>query len=178
LVLPIGRPKALGPLPPITHSQHRRNQAIFRVFHTSELGGHNCRATLARADDGTAAALRPGAFLSHPKKRRFHTGYFESEPPAEEADKRQFGYSRDRRSDCVQVVIGLIVTPEGFPVAYEVLAGNTSDKTTLRSFLQRIEAQYGKADRIWLMDRKRVTNPRVDSGPEGAVTCELLKAGA
>jgi transposase len=79
--------------------------------------------------------------------------YFESEPPAEEADKRQFGYSRDRRSDCVQVVIGLIVTPEGFPVAYEVLAGNTSDKTTLRSFLQRIEAQYGKADRIWLMDR-------------------------
>ena len=79
--------------------------------------------------------------------------YFESEPPLEEEDKRQFGYSRDRRSDCVQVVIGLIVTPEGFPLAYEVLAGNTSDKTTLRSFLQRIEAQYGKADRIWLMDR-------------------------
>jgi transposase len=79
--------------------------------------------------------------------------YFESEPPLEETDKRRFGYSRDRRSDCVQVVIGLIVTPEGFPVAYEVLAGNTSDKTTLRTFLQQIEAQYGKADRIWLMDR-------------------------
>ena len=88
---PISRPKALGPLPPITHSQHRRNQAIFRVFHASELDGHNCQATLAKADDGTAAALRPGAFLSHPKKRRFHTGYFESQPPLEEEDKRQFG---------------------------------------------------------------------------------------
>ena len=56
-------------------------------------------------------------------------------------------------SDCVQVVIALIVTPEGFPMAYEVLAGNTVDKTTLREFLQKIERQYGKAERIWLMDR-------------------------
>jgi transposase len=51
------------------------------------------------------------------------------------------------------VVIGLIVTPEGFPLAYEVLPGNTSDKTTLRKFLRKIEEQYGKAERIWLMDR-------------------------
>jgi transposase len=79
--------------------------------------------------------------------------YFESEPPADEADKRRYGYSRDKRSDCVQVVIALIVTPEGFPVAYEILPGNTADKTTLRSFLQKIEAQYGKAQRIWVMDR-------------------------
>lgn len=79
--------------------------------------------------------------------------YFESDPPLEEDDKRRFGYSRDRRSDCVQVVIALIVTPEGLPIAYEVLAGNTADKTTLRGFLQRIEAQYGKARRTWLMDR-------------------------
>ena len=79
--------------------------------------------------------------------------YFESEPPFGEDDKRKFGYSRDKRPDCVQVVIALIVTPEGFPVAYEVLAGNTSDKTTLRAFLQKIEAQYGKAQRIWVMDR-------------------------
>ena len=79
--------------------------------------------------------------------------YFESDPPFEETDKRQFGYSRDKRSDCVQVVIGLIVTPEGFPLAYEVLPGNTSDKTTLRRFLRKIEEQYGKAERIWLMDR-------------------------
>ena len=79
--------------------------------------------------------------------------YFESAPPLAEDDKRRFGYSRDKRSDCVQVVIALIVTPQGFPLAYEVLAGNTSDKTTLREFLQKIEAQYGKAERIWLRDR-------------------------
>jgi transposase len=79
--------------------------------------------------------------------------YFESEPALSEDDKRRFGYSRDKRSDCVQVVIALIVTPQGFPLAYEVLAGNTSDKTTLREFLQKIETQYGKAERIWLMDR-------------------------
>ena len=79
--------------------------------------------------------------------------YFESEPPFPEGDKRQYGYSRDKRSDCVQVVIALIVTPEGFPLAYEVMAGNTSDKTTLKDFLAKIEKQYGKAQRIWVMDR-------------------------
>jgi transposase len=79
--------------------------------------------------------------------------YFESEPPFGEEDKRKFGYSRDKRPDCVQVVIALIVTPEGFPLAYEVMPGNTSDKTTLKDFLQRIEKQYGKAQRIWVMDR-------------------------
>jgi DDE family transposase len=79
--------------------------------------------------------------------------YFESAPPFGEGDKRQFGYSRDKRPDCVQVVIALIVTPEGFPLAYEVLAANTSDKTTLAAFLKKIEAQYGKAERIWVMDR-------------------------
>lgn len=79
--------------------------------------------------------------------------YFESAPPFGQGDKRQFGYSRDKRSDCVQVVIALVVTPEGFPLAYEVLAGNTSDKTTLAAFLKKIEAQYGKAERIWVMDR-------------------------
>ena len=79
--------------------------------------------------------------------------YFESDPPFPEGDKRRYGYSRDKRSDCVQVVIALVVTPEGFPLAYEVMAGNTSDKTTLREFLKKIEQQYGKADRIWVMDR-------------------------
>jgi transposase len=72
--------------------------------------------------------------------------YFESTPDFGENDKRKFGYSRDKRSDCVQVVIALVVTPEGFPLAYEVLAGNTSDKTTLRAFLKKIEEQYGKAN--------------------------------
>ena len=79
--------------------------------------------------------------------------YFESAPPEDPEDIRRFGYSRDKRSDCVQVVIALIVTPEGFPMAYEVLSGNTADKTTLGEFLQKIEAQYGKSDRIWVMDR-------------------------
>ncbi|MFN0079605.1 MAG: IS1634 family transposase, partial [Prosthecobacter sp.] len=79
--------------------------------------------------------------------------YFESDPPDDPKDKRRFGYSRDKRGDCVQVVIALIVTPEGFPLAYEVLAGNTTDKTTLKDFLAKIEAQYGKAQRTWVMDR-------------------------
>ncbi len=79
--------------------------------------------------------------------------YFESAPPDDEDDKRRYGYSRDKRSDCVQVVIALIVTPEGFPLAYEVLPGNTADCTTLRDVLRKIEAQYGKARRIWVMDR-------------------------
>lgn len=81
------------------------------------------------------------------------SSYFESDPPFPEGDKRKHGYSRDKRADCVQVVIALIVTPEGFPLAYEVMAGNTSDKTTLQAFLEKIERQYGKAQRIWVMDR-------------------------
>jgi transposase len=79
--------------------------------------------------------------------------YFESDPPADRSDKRRHGYSRDKRNDCIQVVIALIVTPEGFPLGYEVLPGNTADNTTLRAFLQKIEHQYGKAQRIWIMDR-------------------------
>jgi transposase len=79
--------------------------------------------------------------------------YFEADPPFPEGDKRRHGYSRDHRPDCVQVVIALIITPDGLPLAYEVLPGNTSDKTTLKGFLERIEAQYGKAERVWLMDR-------------------------
>ena len=77
--------------------------------------------------------------------------YFESDPVF--SDKRRFGYSRDKRSDCVQVVIALIVTPQGFPLAYEVMAGNTSDNTTLGDFLEKIEAQYGRSNRVWIMDR-------------------------
>src|SRR5215468_10620198 len=79
--------------------------------------------------------------------------YFESNPQFPEGDKRRFGYSRDHRPDCVQIIIALVVTPEGLPLAYEVLPGNTADKTTLRGFLDRIERQYGKARRVWLMDR-------------------------
>ena len=77
--------------------------------------------------------------------------YVEGE--AEQNPKAQYGYSRDGRPDCKQVVIALVMTPAGLPLAYEVMDGNTSDKTTLRGFLDKIETQYGKARRVWLMDR-------------------------
>jgi transposase len=77
--------------------------------------------------------------------------YFEGE--AEGIEKAKRGYSRDHRPDCAQVIIALVVTPEGFPLAYEVMDGNTSDRTTLRGFLDRIEDAYGKARRVWVMDR-------------------------
>jgi hypothetical protein len=70
-----------------------------------------------------------------------------------EDSKRRHGYSRDKRPDCPQLVIALVVTPDGLPLAYEVLPGNTADCKTLRSFLAKIESQYGKARRVWVMDR-------------------------
>jgi transposase len=79
--------------------------------------------------------------------------YFEADEERGPHDLRQFGYSRDKRGDCRQVVIALIVTPEGFPLSYEVLSGNTADSTTLSDFLDRIERRYGRANRIWVMDR-------------------------
>jgi len=79
--------------------------------------------------------------------------YFETDVQRGPEDLRQFGYSRDKRGDCRQVVIALIVTPEGFPLSYEVLSGNTADSTTLGDFLERIEQRYGQANRIWVMDR-------------------------
>jgi hypothetical protein len=80
--------------------------------------------------------------------------YFEIDAAAlPDGDKRRHGYSRDRRRDCPQVVIALVVTPEGLPLAYEVLPGNTKDDQTLQQFLAKIERQYGKARRVWVMDR-------------------------
>jgi transposase len=77
--------------------------------------------------------------------------YVEGE--AEQNPKARYGYSRDGRPDCKQVVIALVMTATGLPLAYEVMNGNTSDKTTLRNFLDKIESLYGKARRVWLMDR-------------------------
>ena len=77
--------------------------------------------------------------------------YFEGE--MEQNAKAKRGYSRDKRPDCLQLVIALVVTPDGFPLAYEVMNGNTSDRTTLRGFLKKIEDTYGKARRVWVMDR-------------------------
>ena len=77
--------------------------------------------------------------------------YFEGS--CEEIPKAKQGYSRDGRGDCRQVVIALVITPDGLPLAYEVLAGNTADKTTLKEFLAQIERLHGKARRTWIMDR-------------------------
>ena len=77
--------------------------------------------------------------------------YFEGQMA--QAPKAKHGYSRDQRSDCKQVVLAVVMTSEGFPLAYEVMPGNTSDKTTLKKFIQGIQGQYGKAERIWVMDR-------------------------
>jgi transposase len=77
--------------------------------------------------------------------------YFEGE--MEENPKAKHGYSRDGRPDCLQVVIALVITPDGFPLAYEVMDGNTSDRSTLRRFLDQIENTYGQAKRMWIMDR-------------------------
>ena len=75
------------------------------------------------------------------------------EGAAEQNPKAKYGYSRDGRPDCKQVVIALVMTPTGLPLAYEVMDGNTSDKSTLRGFLDKIESMYGQARRVWLMDR-------------------------
>ena len=79
--------------------------------------------------------------------------YFECDVPEEETDPRRFGYSRDKRPDCVQVIVALVVTPEGLPLAYEMFPGNTADKTTLRGMVELIQKRYGSAERIWVMDR-------------------------
>ena len=77
--------------------------------------------------------------------------YFEGE--MEQNPKAPRGYSRDKRPDCLQLVIALVVTTDGLPLAYEVMKGNTSDRTTLPGFLKKIEDTYGKARRVWVMDR-------------------------
>ena len=98
--------------------------------------------------------------------------YFESDPPFQ--DKRQFGHSRDQRRDCVQVVLALVVTPDGFPLAYEVMPGNTSDKTTLAQFLTKIEDQYGRSDRVWIMDRGIPTEETLQAMREGDAPVRYL----
>ena len=84
------------------------------------------------------------------------SSYFEVDAngdTAQSSDLKAFGYSRDKRPDCLQIVIALIVTPDGLPIAYEVMRGNTSDKTTLHDMLGKITGQYGKERRTWIMDR-------------------------
>src|SRR5690606_5008799 len=79
--------------------------------------------------------------------------YFECDVPDDPADPRRFGYSRDRRSDCVQVIVALVVTPDGLPLAYEMMPGNTADNTTLRDMLALVQKRHGQAERVCVMDR-------------------------
>ncbi len=77
--------------------------------------------------------------------------YFEG--PMEEVPKAKRGYSRDHRPDCKQLVIALIVTPEGLPLSYETFGGNTRDVKSLETMMDHVEAKYGKAKRTWVFDR-------------------------
>lgn len=86
--------------------------------------------------------------------------YFEGQ--CERNPQAQRGYSRDNRPDCKQVCIGLVVTPEGLPLAYEVFAGNRTDVTTVEDIVDLMEAKYGRAERIWAMDRGMVSEDNLD----------------
>ena len=86
--------------------------------------------------------------------------YFEGQAKANPLAKR--GYSRDHRPDCKQVCIGLVVTRCGLPLGYEVFAGNRHDSTTLEEIVETMEARYGKAQRIWVMDRGLVSEDNLD----------------
>lgn len=86
--------------------------------------------------------------------------YFEGQAKANPLAKR--GYSRDHRSDCKQVCIGLVVTRCGLPLGYEVFAGNRHDSTTLEEIVEAMEARYGRAQRIWALDRGMVSQDNLD----------------
>jgi len=86
--------------------------------------------------------------------------YFEGQANANPLAKR--GYSRDHRPDCKQVCIGLVVTRCGLPLGYEVFAGNRHDSTTLKEIVETMEVRYGKAQRIWALDRGMVSNENLD----------------
>ncbi len=86
--------------------------------------------------------------------------YFEGQGLRNEKAAR--GYSRDQRPDCKQVNIGLVVTPEGLPIGYEVFAGNTADVTTVEEMVTLMESKYGQAKRIWVMDRGMMSEENID----------------
>jgi len=85
--------------------------------------------------------------------------YFEGD--AAKNPQAQRGYSRDHRPDCKQVNLALVVTREGLPLGYELFAGNKADVTTLREIVTTMEERYGKADRIWVLDRGLVSEDHI-----------------
>jgi transposase len=102
--------------------------------------------------------------------------YFEGEAKANPLAQR--GYSRDKRPDCPQVLIGLVVTDDGMPLGYEVFAGNRNDSTTLEEIVEAMEAKYGRAERVWVMDRGMVSeeNLRFLRGRDGSYIVGTPKA--
>jgi len=86
--------------------------------------------------------------------------YFEGQALGNKKAAR--GYSRDHRADCKQVNIGLVVTPEGLPIGYEIFAGNTADVTTVEDMVEKMEAKYGQAKRIWVMDRGLISEDNIE----------------
>jgi len=91
--------------------------------------------------------------------------YFEGTAVGNPQAKR--GYSRDHRSDCKQVNIALVVSRDGVPLGYEVFAGNRHDSTTLKEIISTMEAKYGKAQRIWVLDRGMVSEKNVEYLQQG-----------
>jgi hypothetical protein len=83
------------------------------------------------------------------------SSYFEG--LAEHNDLAKRGYSRDHRSDCKQIVLALVVTREGFPLAHQTLAGNTRDLQTVRQIISNIETRFGQSQRVWVMDRGMIS---------------------
>ena len=94
--------------------------------------------------------------------------YFEVDgTKALESELQRSGYSRDKRGDCLQVVVALVLTPDGFPLAYEVMPGNTNDRETQMPFIKRLEAKYGRIGSLWLMDRGVPTEKTLKAMREG-----------
>jgi hypothetical protein len=99
--------------------------------------------------------------------------YFEGAVPA--VPQAQRGYSRDHRPDCKQLVLALVVTPEGFPLTYEIFPGHRLDRTTLREMLDAIEQKHGKARRVWVFDRGIVSDENLALLRERGTNCATTK---
>ena len=106
-----------------------------------------CRERFYKYRSHFGAARRAGLFGSTRDVGLFDltSTYFEVDgTKALDSDLQRHGYSRDKRGDCLQVMVALVLTPDGFPLAYEVMPGNTSDKGTQMDFIPKLEAKYGQ----------------------------------
>ncbi|MFZ4398258.1 MAG: IS1634 family transposase, partial [Kiritimatiellia bacterium] len=101
------------------------------------------------------------------------SSYFEGACEANPLAQR--GYSRDNRPDCKQVCIGLVVTPDGMPVGYEIFAGNRADMTTMQDIVRLMEEKYGHANRVWVTDRGMSSEENI-AFLEGRGSCYLMGA--